>query len=517
MGRPRKNKQSAGISVLERITAVYTAVMCTAGVVLPGLNGYTAAGRSAFLLCAGVSLGYLAVLVLAAAEICLTGGGRLRVLLAPLARLTGSRICFLLYAAWAALSAACSPYDGVWLGLGRYEGLLLIWLCTAVYWAVSAYGRWDDRLLVLLGAVVLLNAVLGLWQYAGGNPLGLFPEGMDFHDAFVLYNGRFLGTLGNVDVLGGFLCLTVPLFYGAYLTGGYRMALLPLAAGGGLLALADVDAAFVGLAAAAALTLPWYCRRPGWLPRVCTASGVLLLFLALGGMVYADRETALCLRAGAGQWILAALGAGLLALGRLAGRRERFSRPALKETPRRLWLALAVLAALGAGAVYLFPVSGGTLGEVHQILHGTVDPSFGSGRVRIWSEVVRLIGEAPLLGGGPDTLVERMTFTFTRYSQETGTVIEAVVDSAHNDFLNIAVNLGLPALGFYAAGLVCWLRGVIRRRPAAAEIILPGVAAYLVQICLTVSTSGVILLFWILLALCERNIKSPNCKEEDLK
>lgn len=168
---------------------LYVAVLCSAGLVLPGLRGYTAAGRSVFLFCTGLSLCYLAALVLAAAEVALTGGAGLRELLRPLTRLGGSRVCFLLYAVWAALSAACSEYEDVWLGLG-------------------------------------------LLQYAGMNPLGLFPERVDFHDAFVLYNGRFLGTLGNVDVLGGFLCLTVPLFYGAYLISGRRSALAPLAAVG---------------------------------------------------------------------------------------------------------------------------------------------------------------------------------------------------------------------------------------------------------------------------------------------
>ena len=138
------------------------------------------------------------------------------------------------------------------------------------------------------------------------------------------------------------------------------------------------------------------------------------------------------------------------------------------ELTQRLWAVLGAMAVLGVGLLYLLPISSGTLGQVHQMLHGTVDPSFGSGRVRIWDEVVHLIGQAPLLGGGPDTLVARMGFTFTRYSQETGAMIEAVVDAAHNDFLNIAVNLGLPALAFYIAGLVCWLRGVVRHRPRAA-------------------------------------------------
>lgn len=516
MEKTRK-KKSAPASALERLTLLYTAVMATAGVVLPGLRGYTVAGRSAFLFCTGASLFYLAALAVTAAEVALTGGGRLRELLGPLTQMRPGRIFFLLYAAWAALSAACSEYEGVWLGLSRYEGLAFILVCVAVYWAVSAYGRWDHRLLILLGAVLFFNAGVGLLQYAGANPLGLFPEGVNFHDAFVLYNGQFLGTLGNVDVLGGFLCLTVPLFYGAYLTAGRPWALVPLSAGGFLLALADVDAAYVGLAAALVLTLPWYCRMERILPRFCTAAGVLVLSLAAGGTLYADRETALGLRPGAVQAALAAVGAAALLLGWRAAQSDRLCRPGSEKAPRRLWLAVAVLTAAGVGAAYVLPFSSGTLGQVHQLLHGTVDPSFGSGRIRIWDEVVHLIGQAPLLGGGPDTLVARMGFTFTRWSSETGTMIEAVVDAAHNDFLNIAVNLGLPALAFYIAGLVCWLRSVVQHRPRAAEIILPGAAAYLVQICFTVSASGVILLFWILLALGERDINLPNCKEEDLK
>lgn len=76
--------------------------------------------------------------------------------------------------------------------------------------------------------MTVLNAGIGLLQYAGYNPLGLFPEGTGYHDAFILYNGQFMGTLGNVDTLSAFLCLMVPLFYGTYLLSGRRLALIPM-------------------------------------------------------------------------------------------------------------------------------------------------------------------------------------------------------------------------------------------------------------------------------------------------
>lgn len=509
--------QGRGDTPLGTLTQCYLAVMCSAALLLPGLSGYQSTGRSAFLFCAGVSTLYLAALVLMGAELSLTGGGRLKNLAAPLAAIRPARICFLLYAGWGLLSALLSPYEGVWLGTARYEGLCFLLLCVAVYWAVSSYGRWDDRFLYLLGVVVGLNALLGVLQYAGWNPLGLFPQGVNYHDAFVLYNGRFLGTLGNVDLLGGFLCLTVPIFYGRYLVTGRKRALLPLGAGAFLLALAQVDAGYLGLAGALFLTIPLFYSRPGLWRRGMGSAGALLLGLGMGKLLYAGRGIPLRLEPSPLNMALLGSGAVLLLAGLLLSRKGAGEPlPPLRRT--RAWVlagAMAVLVLAGMGVLFAVPFSCGTLGEAHQILHGNLDPTFGSGRVRIWSEVLRLIREAPLFGGGPDTLAQRMTFTFTRYSQELGTTIEATVDSAHNEFLNIAVNLGLPALGCYVGGLLCWGYALRRRLSPTVLVLLPGIVGYLVQICFTVGATGVILLFWIFLALCERDINLPICKEEN--
>ena len=48
MAKTRKKQKNAASPLLERITLVYTAVLCSVGLLLPGLRGYTAAGRSAF-------------------------------------------------------------------------------------------------------------------------------------------------------------------------------------------------------------------------------------------------------------------------------------------------------------------------------------------------------------------------------------------------------------------------------------------------------------------------------------
>lgn len=190
-----------------------------------------------------------------------------------------------LFLGWTILSALFSPFEGTWLGLGQHGGVLTTLLYGLLFLMVCAYGSWDFRFLHLLGAgVVVFNAVIGLLQYAGLNPLYLYSDGTNFHDAFVLYNGAFLGTLGNVDLLSAFLCLTVPVFYSAFLLTGRKTALLPMGSGVFLLMLADVDSGYLGLAARPTLAVSEASGAAAHLipaARYFGLSGAELLYLQL--------------------------------------------------------------------------------------------------------------------------------------------------------------------------------------------------------------------------------------------
>ena len=348
-------------------------------------------------------------------------------------------------------------------------------------------------------------------QYIGLNPLYLYPAGTNFHDAFIRYNGAFLGTLGNVDLLGAFLCLVVPLFYSTYLLTGIKKALIPFGTGAYLMMLADVDSGYLGLAAALILTVPLFFRRPTAWARGCIAFGVLSGAIGVAKLFYADhnRLFSLILSPQSIGWIT--FGLLLIVIGCFLGRRHWGGCCSVKA----LAVAILLLLCTALISVYAIPFSGGTAYELHQILHGNWDPSFGSGRIRIWQETLKLISETPFFGGGPGTLGERMPFTFTRYAAELGITIETIADTAHNDFLNIAVNEGIPALGFYLAMLACWIWRCCRhldRKPVS--LLLPCILAYLVQSCFTYSYCTAAALFWVFLALCEQTI---NTQKEELE
>lgn len=315
-----------------------------------------------------------------------------------------------------------------------------------------------------------------------------------------------------MDLLSAFLCLTVPVFYSAFLLTGRKTALLPMGSGVFLLMLADVDSGYLGLAAGLILTIPLLFCRPAVWPRGLAAWGVILA--AVGAPLCTVRGIPFALRLSPAGLGLLCFALALLLAGVLLERRN-LNDAVIPRLAGKLALFILSLLCIALLAAYAIPFSSGPAYELHQILHGNPAPGFGSGRIRIWQETLHLIGEAPLFGGGPDTLVARIPFTFTRDSAELGITIETTIDTAHNEFLNIAVNQGLPALGFYLAMLASLLWRCLKYREQSPILfLLPGILAYLAQSCFTYSYCAVAALFWVFLALCEQ---TTNFQKEELE
>ena len=143
---------------------------------------------------------------------------------------------------------------------------------------------------------------------------------------------------------------------------------------------------------------------------------------------------------------------------------------------RLLWAILALICIGVLLFVYLAPLPG-TGGELHALLHGRAEDSFGSGRVYIWKEVWKLVRERPLLGGGPDTLGER-GLAFVKTAAD-GSIIRRAIDCAHCEPLNVLVNQGLPALLLLAGAMFLTLVRSVRRDSDASVALHSALAAYL--------------------------------------
>lgn len=75
-----------------------------------------------------------------------------------------------------------------------------------------------------------------------------------------------------------------------------------------------------------------------------------------------------------------------------------------------------------------------------------------SSRYSMWRCGIRYALQKPLFGWGPDNLGELYYADGLTYT-----------DRPHNEFIQIAAMLGLPALGFYLCGLYHWLRGILQQ------------------------------------------------------
>ena len=131
---------------------------------------------------------------------------------APARRTRGSalRLCAAAYFAFSAVSALLSPYGAATVRGGpRYDGVLTLALCAALFFCLARFLRADVRLIGLTAGAATLCDLLILLQLAGGNPLGLYPAGLNYYDGDGAYLGVYAGTSGNVDFTAFLLALAV--------------------------------------------------------------------------------------------------------------------------------------------------------------------------------------------------------------------------------------------------------------------------------------------------------------------
>lgn len=187
-------------------------------------------------------------------------------------------------------------------------------------------------------------------------------------------------------------------------------------------------------------------------------------------------------------WLLAPLFLALCALYRLRvagalvglGAAVLLSPVLLFPRHRRLWLRFSAAAcALALLFLLCFPFSGGTLLEVQLTLRGQGEESFGSGRLGIWRAVLALVRERPLLGGGPGTLalrgLEPMAWV------QNGQAVALTISSAHNEYLALMADVGIPALFCALALPALALHRALHSTSRCAAVCAPALLCALVQ------------------------------------
>ena len=332
------------------------------------------------------------------------------------------------------LSALLSHYpEQAWSAEGAYSSAVVQSLYLFCFFCVSAWGRARKELLWSM-AVWLPFSVICILQLCGGNPLGLFPGGLEYKDAYTQYNGQFIGTVGNVGLVSCIFCLAVPICLVSLWKGRGRLRFLLLIPVICILVIQcaiRVDSGFVGLGLGAILT-------------VCILSNV-------------------------------------------------------SRTKKRIAYACLISAAVCAAVLLWFADPGiRLLHELHEILHGRIDNSFGTGRVFIWRQLLKYAPDHPVFGAGPGT----MLFS-ARKIVGIGKTESLGIFDAHNIYLHVFFEQGVVGLVFFLSITAHWLIPWIRRHGKSTALSALGAGLLCCTICMLFSVSAVPAapFFWIVLGL----------------
>ena len=373
----------------------------------------------------------------------------------PAGRYSRARITVLAVSAllmlWMVLSCLLSPLgaDKWWIGASARREGLLSQLTYLLLFLLFAVSRVKREPVILSAAAgVLVFFAVVMLQRSGINVFGLYPAGRSYATAT-----EFQGTIGNIDMDTGYLVLMCGLFLPALLQ-RFRGDIIPSAA-----------------------------RRI--LPRILILAG---LAAAVYLIITMDVQF--------GAITLAVL--AVAAFLRLIPRRWRIP-----------FIILLIILALVF--VWFFPGHSGGLWELHEILHGRPQLSFGSNRVAVWVYSIGLAQESLLTGGGSDTFETR----FNRYIEENGLTIPTsqgdlalphYFDNPHNEYVAHLVNHGLPA----ALLFIILLLMLVFLRPRTADprslsLLTPCAAAvlcYAVQAFFSFSVCLVAPVFWVIAGMC---------------
>lgn len=188
--------------------------------------------------------------------------------------------------------------------------------------------------------------------------------------------------------------------------------------------------------------------------------------------------------------------------------------------------------------VWFYPFEQGGAWELHEILHGRPQLSFGSNRLAAWFYRLQLAGKNLLFGGGSGTFFQRFESFLAEHayaipSSQGEILIPTAFDSPHNEYISLLVNHGLPALILYCMLLwVLCFRHLIekprlmyglgtedrdrtekeRQGNRLEESLRSGVICYAVQAFFSFSVCIVAPLFWVIMGVLasERSNSCPT-------
>lgn len=440
-------RKTTGNELLSRLASGYIGVIASFFLLYSGHYGYEKILQTKRQAFLVISCGYILVSIFFLVELLIIGQNKLPKLIVAMKNSSYTQRAILGFAIITWLSAVFSPYSPIsFLGASRVEGAITITIYCLCFLLLSIFGTLREWHVLLFGGATLVFDLICITQLHGYNPFNLYPEGYTYFDANIGYPGAYLGTIGNVDSVAAFLSIAIPIFFVLVVR----------------------------------LNTKWR----------------YFLLIPLSTSVYVLFE----------MHVLAGLVGVILGI--------VLSLPVILPLCRKWKLGLAAMIFVGGVAVLilLFFVApeDGLFYEIHEILHGRINNSFGSGRIAIWRAVIEKIPDHLWFGFGPDTMALTNLQPFTHFDEHLGILITTYIDVAHNEYLNILFHQGIFAFSAYLFALI-YLAVRWCKKSASDGVIAAlgsGVLCYCIQAFFGFSVCITAPYFWITLAMLDKKTRN---------
>jgi hypothetical protein len=497
---------------LQQLTDSFVALMLSVFLLAVPPAGYQVIADFKYGLFVVICGGYVALALILNAQLMIVG---VRKPQNPLALLKGMHVQTKLLAAFllfVIVSAILSEYDGVLIGSFRREGLLTLAIYVLMTLLVSDFVRPAAWMLCVFAVSMMIFCVLCIIQLTGANPFSLYPPGHNFYGAYLHYSGEYIGTIGNTNLCASVLCISAAVFAMAIIrfTGWLKWFFsVPLCLTVFVLWELNVEAGIVGFLGGFLLMIPVAARNAVTLRRAMTVIAIAIISIAVSSMtVFGERGVSLAVSR---RCIIEIVVSVLLILVAVALGKTACLHNVPEYAFRRAAVAFVVFVAVSAVAgLWFYGGGGGFVYEAHELLHGRWNDAFGSNRLYIWRNILEGLDRRLLFGTGPDTVGYWDIQPFERYEETLGILIQADIDAAHNEYLQISACHGILALAAYLGTLAAAFAGWYSSTEDISAIAGAAALFYCIQAVFGIAVCITYPYFWIALAILLRTQKNKN-------
>lgn len=384
-----------------------------------------------------------------------------------LRRMSLCDILFLLLLLTATLSCLMSEwrlpaFSGV---CGKYIGLIFMLLTGGLYYGITRHMSLTPYIRYSFPVILSLISLMAFFQFCGYDVLGFY-EG-------IADGTMYIATFGHVDVFSAFLCVYLPVcLYLFCYTEGREGRLYGMGCFMGFLAIfsTNSDSSYIGLGISLTVLLILTVsdidrlKKYALLILLLTLSAVLWKILSSSfGLVLREQSSITTFFTSPHVLCFFALMGGLLLLFCFFLDKQK------KEAPKYLsYILSAFFTALVLLLIILFVWfsffdTKKDIGELANYLR--FNDHWGSDRGYVWKWLMQFFGFSPLFiklfGAGPDTTT---LILYKYFKAEMSDELGVFYASAHNEYLNYLVTIGLIGTVLYISILVVSVIKCFRKR-----------------------------------------------------